>query len=191
MRIFIKPIGSSIIFLLIFLLSIPFLFGVGPNGLWLWVRDTVTGSHGESIVGTGTALYLARGTKFYGYQPSSTSFFELNDPPKPDGSAFKTGTSLTWDFDDYIYALFGAATIDTRSWFYRYSISSNTWETLANTPMEQGEGNSLAWVETEGRLYASIGGEQRPTYFMQYNPTTNSWSDAPPDPPGGMVMEHL
>ena len=186
MRIFIKPIGSIIIFSLILLLSVPVLFGVGSNGLWFWVENTVTGTHGEAIVGTGTALYIARGTHFYRYQPSSGDLLELANPTEPDGSAFKTGTSLTWDFNNYIYALFGAATSDTRSWFYRYSISSNTWEALANTPMDQGEGDALAWVETEGRLYASIGGEQRPTYFMQYNPTTNSWSDAPTDPPGGM-----
>jgi len=32
---------------------------------WVWVRDTVTGAYGEAVVGTGTALYIARGTKFY------------------------------------------------------------------------------------------------------------------------------
>ena len=107
------------------------------------MRDTVTGAYGEAAVGTGAALYIARGTKFYRYQPIGNSFSELADPPKPDGSAFKTGTSLAWDFDDSIYAMLGAATSDTRSWFYRYRITSNDWKALANTPVEQGEGDSL------------------------------------------------
>jgi hypothetical protein len=111
----------------------------------------------------------------------------LAPPPKPDGDAFKTGTALAWDFGDCIYALFGAATGDSRRWFYRYRISTNSWEALANTTSDQGEGDALTWV---GRpyscLYATIGGEQRPTYLMRYDPSTNAWDDAPANPPGGM-----
>ena len=154
---------------------------------WVWVRDTVTGAYGEAVVGTGTALYIARGTYFYCYFPVNDSFAELASPPKPDGYAFKTGTALAWDFNDYIYALFGAATDDSRRWFYRYSISQNSWEALANTPADQGEGDAMTWVgEPYNCIYATIGGEQRPTYLMFYDPSTNNWSDTPTDPPAGM-----
>jgi len=160
---------------------------VDGEGFWVWVRDTVTGVYGEAVVGTGTALYIARGTRFYRYTPSDNRLVELAPPPKPDGDAFKTGTALAWDFGDCIYALFGAATSDSRRWFYRYRISTNSWEALANTPADQGEGDALTWVgEPYNCLYATIGGEQRPTYLMRYIPSTNAWDDAPADPPGGM-----
>ncbi len=159
---------------------------VKADDSWVWVRNTVTGTYGEAIVGTGTALYIARSTSFYRYLPANNSWVELTGPPKPDGYAFKTGTALAWDFGDYIYALCGAATDDSRRWFYRYSISSNSWETLVNTTVDQGEGNTITWVGVDNCIYATIGGEQRPTYFMRYDPSTNSWSDAPADPPAGM-----
>jgi len=153
---------------------------------WVWVRDTVTGAYGEAVVGTGKALYIARGTSFYRYLPADDGWTELASPPEPDGYAFKTGTALAWDFGEYIYALCGATTGDSRRWFFRYSISTDSWETLANTTADQGEGNALTWVSVDNCIYATIGGEQRPTYFVRYDPLTNSWSDAPADPPAGM-----
>jgi len=159
---------------------------VADADYWVWVADTVTGNYGEAIVGTGDAIYIARGDRFYRYNPSSNSLVELASPPAPDGYAFKTGTALAWDFDDYIYALYGAATGESRRYFYRYSISRDYWEALAETPYDQGEGDAITWVESEGRIYATIGGEQRPTYFLYYDPATNSWSDAPSNPPEGM-----
>jgi hypothetical protein len=109
----------------------------------------------------------------------------LAPPPKPDGDAFKTGTALAWDFGDYIYALFGAATGDSRRFFYRYSISQNVWERLADTPYDQGEGDTLAYVGRAG-IYATIGGEQRPTFLLFYNVSTNSWEPPFPVPFPGM-----
>jgi hypothetical protein len=160
---------------------------VKANGSWAWVRDTITGAYGEAVVGTGNAIYIARETSFYRYNPADDSWISLSTPPNPDtGDAFKTGTALAWDFDDYIYALYGAATPDSRRWFYRYSISSNSWEALANTTADQGEGDAMTWVCTDNCIYATIGGEQRPTYFTRYDPSTNNWSDAPADPPSGM-----
>jgi len=153
---------------------------------WVWVRDTVSGALGEAVVGIGTAFYIARGTSFYRFKPADDSWVALTAPPKPDGAAFKTGTALAWDFGDYIYAFYGAATGDSRRWFYRYSISSNSWEALANTTADQGEGDAITWVGIDNCIYATIGGEQRPTFFMRYDPPTNSWSDALADLPAGM-----
>jgi len=179
--------GIVLMLLLTSMLSSAFIIQpVKADSSWVLVRDTVTGTYGEAVLGTGTAIYIARGTSFYRYTPSDNSFVELAAPPKPDGSAFKTGTALAWDFDDYIYALCGAATDDSRRWFYRYSISSDSWEILANTTVDQGEGNAITYVNTDNCVYATIGGEQRPTYFMRYDPSTNSWSDTPADPPAGM-----
>ncbi|MGQ9759980.1 MAG: hypothetical protein ACUVQ5_05375 [Candidatus Methanomethylicaceae archaeon] len=162
------------------------LWGSGLNNSWVWVRNTVTGSYGEAVVGAGTALYIARGSSFYRYLPVDNSFVELASPPKPDGYAFKTGTALAWDFGDYIYALYGAATDESRKWFYRYNISKNSWQALANTPYDQGEGDAITWVGLDNRIYATIGGEQRATHFLRYDSSTNAWSDEVADPPAGM-----
>jgi hypothetical protein len=177
-----------IAFLLISMLTLAFsIQDVYADDSWVWVRNTTSGAYGEAVVGTGTALYIARGTKFYRYLPADDSWTEMAAPPNPDaGDAFKTGTALAWDFGNYIYTLFGAATGDVRKWFYRYGISSNSWEALMNTTVEQGEGDAITWVSMDNCIYATIGGEQRPTYFMRYDPSTNSWSDAPADPPAGM-----
>lgn len=183
-----KTFAGMLTLLLIGMLILAFnVLQVRADGSWVWVRNTVTGSYGEAVIGTGTALYIARGSSFYRYLPVDNSFVELASPPKPDGYAFKTGTALAWDFGDYIYAVFGAATGDSRRWFYRYSISNNSWEALANTPVDHGEGDAITWVARPYNcIYATIGGEQRPTYFMRYDPSANSWSDAPADPSGGM-----
>jgi len=154
-------------------------------GSWVWVRNTVTGTYGEAVVGTGGALYIARGTGFYRYTPSNDSFIELASPPKPDRDAFKTGTALAWDFGDYIYALYGAAAGESRRYFYRYSISQNVWERLADTPYDQGEGNAMTYVGRVG-VYATVGGEQRPTFLLFYDPSTNSWGPQFPAPLPGM-----
>jgi len=107
---------------------------VKADGSWVWVRNTVTGAYGEAVAGTGDAIYVARKTSFYRYDPNDNSWTALATPPNPDsGDAFKTGTALAWDFSDYIYALYGAAEVDSRKWFYRYSISGNSWQALANT----------------------------------------------------------
>ncbi len=95
----------------------------GTVDSWVWVRDTVTGAYGEAVVGTGEDIYIARGSSFYRYRPADGSWVAMAAPPSPDGAAFKTGTALVWDSGDYIYTLFGAATDDSRRWFYRYSIS--------------------------------------------------------------------
>jgi hypothetical protein len=155
-----------------------------PEDSWVWVRNTVTGAWGEAVVGIGDAIYVARKMNFYSYDPVG-GWTTLANPPNPDsGDAFKTGTALAWDSGDHIYALYGAATSDSRKWFSRYSISGNSWEVLVNTPADQGEGDSLVCIGNS--VYATVGGEQRPTYFMRYDVSTDSWSDTPANPPAGM-----
>ncbi len=178
--------GIVLALLLISVSTLTFSFQpVKADCSWIWVGNTVTGTHGEAVVGTGEAIYIARGTRFYRYTPSNDSFVELASPPKPDGDAFETGTALAWDFNNFIYALYGASSDESRRWFYRYSISSNDWEALANTPADQGEGDALAWVDgSYNCLYATIGGEQRPTFLMRYHPSNNTWEQLPVSLPG-------
>lgn len=170
------------------ILAVNFQPAIGePEGPWVWVMDTVTGAYGEAVVGTGDAIYIAKKSSFHVYNTSDKSWTTLTAPPNPDSNdAFKTGTALAWDFGDQIYALYGAATADSRRWFYRYNIPDDSWEALANTTADQGEGDAMTWVGTDNCIYATIGGEQRPTHFMRYDPSTDTWSDAPADPLAGM-----
>ncbi|MDI6690977.1 MAG: hypothetical protein QME50_03800 [Candidatus Bathyarchaeota archaeon] len=178
--------GMMLVLLLTGLLMLAFdVRTANAQGFWVWVRDTVTGAYGEAVIGTGDAIYIARGKSFYCYSPSDNTFVKLADPPAPDGSAFKTGTALAWDFGDYIYALYGAATGDSRRYFYRYSISQNLWERLADTPFDQGEGDAMTYVGGIG-VYATAGGEQRQTHLLFYNSSTNSWEPQFPAPMPGM-----
>lgn len=166
-------------------LNVPVVSSSGNS--WVWVGDTVTGAYGEAVAGTGEDIYIARGTSFYRYRPTDGSWVAMATPPSPDGATFKTGTALAWDSGNYIYALYGAAGGESRRWFYRYSISGNSWEALADTPADQGEGDAITWVSLNSRIYATIGGEERSTYFVRYDPSTNTWSDAAvADPPAGM-----
>jgi PKD repeat protein len=186
-----KQKAVSGIILTLLLVGILFLASTTQNvkadGSWIWVRNIIVGYYGEAVVGTDTALCIARGTVFYRYLPSDSSWTPMEPPPNPDaGDAFKTGTALAWDFGDYIYALYGAATPDSRKWFYRYSISQDSWQPLANTMVDQGEGDAITWVGVDNCIYATVGGEQRSTHFMRYDPSTNSWNDVPADPPAGM-----
>lgn len=160
---------------------------VSADGSWSWVRNTVTGAWGECVIGNGDAIYVARKSSFYMYSPAHGTWTTLASPPNPDsGDAFKTGTVLAWDFSNHLYAMCGASSSVSRRWFYRYDISLNSWEVLANTTVDQGEGNALTWVDDENAIYATIGGEQRSTHFMRYSPLSNSWSDSPSNPPDGM-----
>jgi len=179
--------GLTLILLVAVGLSEAYVQPVQANYSWIFVRDTVTGAYGEAVIGTGNAIYVARRNGFYRYNPSDNSWTPLKPPPSFDsGVVFQTGTALAWDFNDSIYALLGAATGKSRRWFYRYRISQDSWEVLANTTAEQGEGNAMTWVGVDNCIYATIGGEQRPTFLVRYDPSTNSWSNEPSDPPAGM-----
>lgn len=190
LRIYGKKHQQSLIyvtFTLILLASTTHLRWAEATEEWIPVGDTVTGAYGEAVVGTGNAIYIARKTSFYRYTPENEAWITLMAPQNPDlGDTFKTGTALTWDYHEYIYALYGAATSDSRRWFSRYHIPTGTWETLANTTADQGEGDAIAWVQSENKAYATVGGEQRPTLLISYNPLLNTWSNDPKDPPDGM-----
>jgi hypothetical protein len=167
----------------------------GSSDSWVWVRDTVTGTFGEAVVGTGTDIYIARGTSFYRYRPADNSLTELAAPPQPDGAAFKTGAALAWErVENCIYALYGAANGESRRYFYRYNLLDNTWDRMDDTPVDQGEGDAMVWTYPGPGpfLYATIGGEQRPTYLYGFDFMSGMWvhwdwlGRELEDPPAGM-----
>lgn len=117
---------------------------------------------------------------------------ERLDSPPVHG---RTGASLAWDGEIYIYFLIGGsygAPANERTSFLRYSISAGQWEELADTPLPQGAGDALAVVrrEEKTRVFALLGcahgQDKRKTCdgsaFGEYDPTKNEWKtiDAKP-----------
>jgi len=69
------------------------------------------------------------------------------------------GGSLLWiggNFSDYIYALSGNQAYPEPIWdkrFYRYTISTNTWESLADLPAGVGDQNGPRLAFANGKIY--------------------------------------
>nr|MDO8045203.1 Ig-like domain-containing protein [Candidatus Baldrarchaeota archaeon] len=160
-----------------------------------WVECTPTsfcGGYGEAVVGTGDSIYIVRclyatsEVYFWKYDPKTDTWSSLSTPSVNGETKgiFRGGTSLAWDGEDHIYALAGARYSDSdRRLFLRYSISTDKWEILPDTPHPQGAGNALCWSGYDNKLYAFLGSREHGTIFACYDPATNSWT-VKSDPPG-------
>ena len=147
-----------------------------------WVERSdapCSGGYGEAVVGTTENIYVARclyatsTPSFSRYDPDTDSWTSMSASGLPSG-AFRSGTALAWDHDNHIYTLCGGRYSDSsRTLFYRYSISGNNWEQLADTPHAQGAGDAITWSEHDDQVYAMIGSNARGTVFARYN--YNSW----------------
>ena len=167
----------QILILVALLLSLP--CAVVQAG-WVERSDAPrTGGYGEAVVGTGDNIYVARclyatsTPSFSRYDPDADSWTSMSTSGLPSG-AFRSGTALAWDHDKNIYALCGGRYSDgSRTLFYRYSISGNNWEQLADTPHAQGAGDAITWSEHDDQVYAMIGSNARGTVFARYS--YDSW----------------
>ena len=150
------------------------------EGNWVIKTDAPTaGGYGEAVVSTATNIYIARcldassDPAFWRYDPDVENWEMMNTSCLPTG-AFRNGAAMTWDYDDHIYALFGGRYGDgNRTLFYRYSLSNDRWEQLADTPNGQGAGDAITWSEYDGHVYAMIGSNARKTVFARYS--QDSW----------------
>jgi len=149
-----------------------------------WIEKASTpkqGGYGEALVGIGNHIYVIRSwstgysSYFWRYDPLSDNWMELKNWGDLSGAA------LAWDYDNYIYTMFGGARSDTnRKHFYRYEITSNSWEQLQETPHTQGAGDALTWCGYDDYIYAMTGSNwpnHNGTIFARYNPNTNLWED--------------
>ena len=147
---------------------------------WVARSDTpYSGGYGEAVVGTCDNIFIARcmyattDPVFLCYGPSTDSWILMNISGLPPG-AFRSGTAMAWDQNDYIYTLLGGRYEDSdRRLFYRYSISNDVWEQLADTLHGQGAGDAVAWSEYDDHIYAMIGNNKQGTVFARYS--YNSW----------------
>jgi hypothetical protein len=168
-----------------------FFQGQAHAGSWFLVsRSPDAGGYGEALVSADNMIYILRcrtatdAVRWWRYDPATDEWVSLSTSGIPAG-LFRNGAALAWDGGDYIYALVGARYSDpNRTTFLRYSISSDSWEYLENTPGPQGAGDALAWCGWDGRVYAILGSNQHGTVFARYSPQTNGW-EILANPPGG------
>jgi hypothetical protein len=160
--------------------------------IWTLIsRSPDVGGYGEALVSADNMIYILKcrvvtdAVMWWRYDPAADEWVSLSTSGIPIG-LFRNGTALAWDGGDYIYALVGARydKDPNRTTFLRYSISSDSWEYLENTPGPQGAGDALAWCGWDNRVYAVLGSNQHGTVFARYSPQTNSWETLA-NPPGG------
>ena len=145
---------------------------------WVEMSDAPrTGGYGEAVVGTGDNIYVARcmyatsAPSFQRYDPDTDIWTAMNTSGL---QPFRNGMSMAWDRNDYIYSLLGGRyTDDDRTLFYRYRISTDVWEQLADTPHAQGAGDAVTWSEYDDRIYAMIGSNTHGAVCARYS--YDSW----------------
>jgi hypothetical protein len=121
-------------------------------------------------------MYASSTPYFWRYNLTANSWDLMNTSGLPIG-AFRSGTALAWDHNDYTYALLGGRYSDNdRRLFYQYSISNNNWDPLLDTPHIQGAGDALTWSGYDEQIYAFLGSEEHGTVFARYNPPNDSWN---------------
>lgn len=186
----IPPAIVSALIVLFIAVSTVVVVAATPNS-WVDKASTPeTGGYGEAVVGTTSYAYVVKclntssTPKFWRYNPSTNSWTNLSVSGLPTG-VFRNGTALAWNQSNYIYALCGARYEDSnRRLFYRYTISTNRWTQLANTPGPQGAGDAMTWSGYDGYIYAIIGSNRHGTIFARYNPGNNSWEPRASPPAG-------
>lgn len=142
---------------------------------------------GCSLVWTGdSALYALRGEyfetsplrDFWSYSIPSESWLSMSDIPDEGGVG--DGGSLLWvgswlpENSDYIYALGGGSCNEDPGYeFYRYSISADSWDRLADLPTPHGYFNGCRLGYAQDHVYywqgvtsGNPGGGNR---FYKYN----------------------
>jgi len=80
-----------------------------------------------------------------------------------------------WTGGDYLYALTGGGP----PYFFRYIISSNSWQQMPSIGPSVNDGGSLVWTGGD-YLYAFIGGNTG--YFFSFNMLAYSWTQLPNTP---------
>jgi len=142
---------------------------------WASVADTPSPvSDGGSLVWTGgDNLYALQGytDNFWRYSILANSWASVADTL---GTIYRGG-ALVWTGEDNIYALqaYDYVNVVFSDNFWRYSISEDTWYTIASTLAGVGSGGSLAWTGGD-YLYALRGGNKDD--FWQYSISNNSWT---------------
>ena len=168
---------------LIFLLVLSSFVSPVFSSSWLTREPTpIACGYGEAVAGTGDKVYVIRSyssgqASLRKYNPTLDTWTTIIEwTPDTPAPRPKGGTGIAWNQDDYLYILLGAAYADTgRRYFYRYKISDETWQRLADTPIDQGPGNAIVYSGYDNQIYALIGSRSHGSGFAVYDPTGDSW----------------
>jgi len=151
------------------------------------VRD-----YGVSVAGAGNYIYIANsgisnGTnKFWRYNTVSKEWENMDNTSYYSNAVgyFRNGVCGAWDGGDYIYYLFGASYSENKYDFFRYKISTGSWEKLLDTPGCQGAGNGIVFGPYDENVYVMTGrtdhnnsANTRLCVFARYSPVTNTWDN--------------
>jgi uncharacterized membrane protein len=152
-------------------------------GTWTSLKtwDNSVGS-GMSMVWTGgDNIYVMNGST-YGFSRfaiSTNAVTGLADPLSAPGAdpltRSNSGSMITWDGGDNIYALINYST-GSRSWIMAYSISAGTWTLLDNTRdgssniVNYGSGSGM--VKVGQYLYLARGGQKT---WVRYDTVGATW----------------
>jgi len=121
--------------------------------------------------GSGTA-----GRKAKYYFSKYIVYQNLFYPRCPTPSKFLTGAGLTYPGNgNYMYAERGG----NKNYFWRYDITSNTWQQLPDAPFKIGKGGGLAYG---GDNYVYLLRGNNKTNFARYHIPDSSWETLPPIP---------
>jgi hypothetical protein len=141
-------------------------------GVWKLLNDATFRSQVDASPGTPVAVdpsitvnQLTTNITATALSSGGSSGWESMAP----GTSFGSGASLAHDGNDYIYALGGNRTMD----FWRYSISGNSWSTLADVTGAVKTGASLAY--TGGDYIYALHGDRK-KLFYRYSISGDSWT---------------
>ncbi len=131
-----------------------------------WIERAPTpkqGGYGEAVIGTADAVYIIRAYStgnayFWKYDLNNDCWEEILTWDEPFLPRPKTGTSMAWDYNNYLYVMFGGAYRDEdRRYFYRYNIKNGSWERLPDTPFSQGAGDAITYCAYDNKIYGNNG----------------------------------
>jgi hypothetical protein len=119
-------------------------------------------------------IYATKGNgtyEFWKYDILNDTWILL--PYVPTTKGLKGGTSIAYD-DGYVYLLAGGQKQATHEFFFRYSVTDNTWQTLAKPVIGVKDWKDGSAIAAYGnKVYAMKGGD-KPNYFLTYDITQGS-----------------
>lgn len=165
-----------------------------------WDTNTTTGlqslpsmTDGISnlVYGPNDTLYhmtaFDRHCHFNRYDIATQNWTSLNTAPVACGA----GNTLVFDGDDSLYYTPGGTSTDPSNRFFRYNISSDSWEERANFPSAIANFSSSAFVSQGSNKYIYVFRGMSSPSFWRYTVATNSWDNLASYPTSGSVSEGI
>lgn len=153
--------------------------------------------YGSSMIYDGSKyIYVLRGNNddsFYRYDTSTDTWDSMANTDfgattNQINNNVYIGGDLAYDGDDTIYAIQAGA----RTGFASYSISSNSWTQLPNTPVIPYDGSQIVYDSTSSAIYFTSGWAN--PFLYKYKLSDQTWTELPEAPAsisGGSAMRNV